>query len=136
MIQRIQTVYLVLASAALAALLLTDIVHARPGLTRWGTLLFGLAALAGCVGAVFLFKDRYRQRRVIVAAQFSTILAVVVLYGSLYLNSALSVRTSGGLDVMRLVVLMLPMVAYVCLILARHGVNRDIKLVESADRIR
>lgn len=136
MIQRIQTVFLTMAAAALVALLLTDIVHTSGSLARWGTLLFGVPALVGAIGAIFLFRNRYRQRRLIVATQLSTILAVVALYGSLYLQGALSVRTMVGVDVMRLVVLMLPLAAYLCLILARRGVTRDIRLIESMDRIR
>lgn len=136
MIQRIQSAYLALAVVALAWLLLSELVHTGGSLTRWGTLLLGVPALAGAVGAVFLYKDRIRQRRLIVATQVCTILAVVILYGSLYVQGALHVRTSAGLDVMRLVTLVLPLVAYLCLILARRGVSRDIKLVDSMDRIR
>ena len=136
MIQRIQTVFMALATIALVALLISDVVHASGSLARWGTLLFGIPALAGVIGAIFMFKDRYRQRRLIVATQLSTILAVVALYGGLYLQGALSVRTMAGVDVMRLLVLMLPLAAYLLLILARRGVTRDIELVESMDRIR
>lgn len=136
MIQRIQSVYLILAVVALALLLLSELVQTGSNLARWGTLLFGVPALAGAVGAVFLYKDRIRQRRLIVATQVCTIMAVVVLYGSLYVQGVLHVRTSAGLDVVRLVTLVLPLVAYLCLILARRGVSRDIKLVEGMDRIR
>ena len=136
MIQRIQSVFLLLAAVALAALLLTDLVHTGSGLTRWGTLLFGVPAFAGAGGAIFLFKDRYRQHRLIVATQICAILVVVVLYGSLYLQGALYVRTTAGLDVARLVTLVLPLAAYVFLTLARRGVTRDIRLIESMDRIR
>ncbi|MDE2833138.1 MAG: DUF4293 family protein [Bacteroidota bacterium] len=136
MIQRIQTVYLAVAAIALAILLFSDAVHGSGPPARWGTLLLGIPAWGGAVAAIFMYKDRHRQRRLIVAAQVSTILAVVVLYASLFIQGALSVRTMAGVDVMRLVELMLPLAAYLCLLLARRGVTRDIRLVESMDRIR
>ena len=136
MIQRIQSVYLLLAVVALAVLLLTGLVHNSGGLTQWGTLIFGVPAVAGAGGAIFMFKDRERQRRLIVVTQLCTVLAIVALYGSLFLQGALYVRTQAGIDTARLAVMLLPLLAYLLLILARRSVTRDIRLVESMDRIR
>ena len=136
MIQRIQSLYLILAIAALVALLFTGLVHSNGNWTRWGTLGFAIPAVVGAVVALFMFKIRDRQRRLIVYVQVSTILAVIALYGSLYMRQELYVRTVEGLDVPRLVVLLLPLVAYLLMILARRGVKKDIDLIRSMDRLR
>lgn len=141
MIQRIQTVYLILGALALLGTLLFDSIwRSEPALsTSWFSplllVLEGLAAVAAIV-AIFLYKDRYRQIRVVVAAQVLTLLAAVVLYGTLFLFGEISLVREGELDMGRLFALVLPMLAYVFLLLARKGIQADIELVKSMDRLR
>ena len=141
MIQRIQTVYLVLGGVALGALLLTEpVMHGAAAVAHgWFTpVVIGLAALADLValGAVFLYNNRPLQRKVIVLAQGLTVLLLVALFGGLYLADALFVRTTQGIDTTMLVTLLLPILAYVFFMLARRGVTKDIELVKSMDRLR
>ena len=141
MIQRIQSVYLVLGALALLALLLIDAIWngAAAQSQSWFApavlILGGLAALVALV-AVFLYKDRERQHKVIILAQGLTVLHLIALYLGLFLADALYVRTSSGIDVAMLIALVLPLAAYIFFLLARRGVKKDIELVKSMDRLR
>lgn len=137
MIQRIQTVYLLVAGALLVAFL---------GLqAQWATLfagdrapfayaLMGMAAVAALLafGAVMLYKNRALQRRVVTWALWAD-LALVAGY-----LAALLMMVQGGTEVPQGVMLgaVAPVVAYLMLRLARAGVDRDIAVVRSMDRIR
>ena len=140
MIQRIQTVYLVLGAVALGALLFFGVVWQGAATVQgWFTpavVLVDSLAVAVALGAIFLYKNRPRQRQVIVVAQVLTTVLLIVFCGGLYLADALYVRTAQGLDVGMLVVLLLPIVAYVLFLLARRGVEKDIERVRSMDRLR
>ncbi|MFQ5569978.1 MAG: DUF4293 family protein [Rhodothermales bacterium] len=141
MIQRIQTVYLVLGAVALVSLLFFSGLWngASSEAQAWFTpAVFGIGGLAAVVAlvAVFLFKDRPRQRKVIVAAQILTVLHLLVFYLGLFLAGALYIRTARGLNVEMLVALLLPLVAYLLFFLARRSVEKDIELVRSMDRLR
>jgi len=141
MIQRIQTVYLVLGILALAGLLLVDALWTGPAATTYawfapGVLIVaGIAALAAAV-AIFLYKDRSRQKQVVVGAQFLVLLQAIVLYGGLYMAGTLSVRTPEGISIERVIGLLLPILAYVFFALARRSIQKDIELVRSMDRLR
>jgi hypothetical protein len=141
MIQRIQTVYLVLGTLALIALALFD--------NFWnsqaaGTLVWFLplllvvwgAAIALGLYSIFLYSDRKRQERRVFTAQLSTLTLMVVLYGGLYLGDELLVVTGEGTHAGRLFLLLLPIVTYVLFYLARRAIRSDIELVRSMDRLR
>lgn len=140
MIQRIQTVYLVLGAVALGALLFFGVVWQGAATAQsWFTpavVLVDFLAAAVALGAIFLYKNRPRQRQVIVAAQALTTVLLLVFCGGLYLADALYVRTAQGLDGGMLVALLLPIMAYVLFLLARRGVEKDIERVRSMDRLR
>ena len=139
MIQRIQTVYLVLGAVVLGALLFFGVVWERAAAQGWFTpvvVLFDGLAVAVALGAIFLYKNRPKQRQVIVVAQVLTTVLLIVFCGGLYLADALYVRTAQGLDVGMLVALLLPIVAYVLFLLARRSVEKDIERVRSMDRLR
>jgi len=140
MIQRIQTVYLVLGAVALGALLFFGVVWQGAATAQsWFTpavVLGDSLAVAVALGAIFLYKNRPRQRQVIVAAQALTTVLLLVFCGGLYLADALYVRTAQGLDGGMLVALLLPIMAYVLFLLARRGVEKDIERVRSMDRLR
>ena len=95
----------------------------------------GVAALTGIV-AVFLYKDRPRQKQVIVIAQMLVLLHAILLYAGLYAAGTLSVQTPEGVSIERVAGLVLPILAYVFYALARRSVQKDIELVRSMDRLR
>lgn len=140
MIQRIQSLYL-LFGAALVVLFLVfgaawqDTLGAvYTWLTPTALVLGGLTALAA-LAAVFFYKDRALQRKIVLAAQWLCLALVLVLVGAL---AAVSLNEEATLvaNVSLYLSLVLPLVAYVMLRLARRGVEKDIALVRSMDRLR
>lgn len=141
MIQRLQSLYLLFAALFLVLFLVfggvwrTVIAVTYPWVTPVSVALCGLAALIALV-AVFLYKDRATQRKTVLAAQWVDLVLVFVLVGCLV---ALTLNDDVALGVEATSVyltLLLPIVAYVFLRLARRGVEKDIALVRSMDRLR
>lgn len=141
MIQRIQTVYLALGILALLALLFFDVVwqsRASDTLPWFAPAVLATLALAVLLAgaSIFMYKDRAKQRKVVTFAQLALLLLVVVFYGGLTMASELGFRSGGELQVGRIITLLLPVAAYVLFYLARRGIERDIKLIRSMDRLR
>jgi hypothetical protein len=141
MIQRLQSLYLLFAALFVGLfLVIGDAWYAAVGpVFPWATLvatvLGGLTALVA-LAAVFLYRDRKKQRTVIRAAQWLDLLLVLVVVGCVI---ALSFGGAAGLGVAAVpvyVTLLLPIVGYVFLRLALRGVEKDIALVRSMDRLR
>jgi NADH:ubiquinone oxidoreductase subunit K len=142
MIQRIQSVYLLLAAAALVAVLFFGSVW-QPATASFGLFTFTFVAVSVAAGlvalvAVFLYQNRPRQRRVVFGVQVLALIQTALLYGGLYLVGALRYTSpaTGQVDVGRVVVLLLPVLGYGLLYLARRAITSDIELVRSMDRLR
>jgi hypothetical protein len=96
--------------------------------------LFGLAA-AGGVTSIFLYKDRKRQRGLVVIMQ------LIVLAG-LLIKIILSSMTDGFASISSdasfeyWVGFGAPVMAYLMFLMARRGIDKDIKLIKSMDRLR
>jgi hypothetical protein len=140
MIQRLQTVYLLLAVICLGILFLADgaWTSAATSSHAWyvpvSMGLFGLAA-AGGVSAIFLYKDRRRQRSLVVAMQIAVLLALVLKvvltsmaggFVSITNNATFEYWVGFGAPVM----------AYLMFLMARRGIDKDIALIKSMDRLR
>lgn len=141
MIQRIQSLYLFLGALSLIVLLFFRGSWQGQAAASFGWFtpaVIGLSILAavGALGAIFLYENRQRQRSVVVGIQMLTVLLALVLYGGLFLAGGLDVQTEQGVDVGRVVGLLLPVIAYLFFFLARRGITKDIKLVRSMDRLR
>jgi hypothetical protein len=141
MIQRIQTVYLVLGALALAALGAFEMPWSSTAAATHAWFVPALAALivltaSTAIGAVFLYERRETQRSVVVGVQVGTALLAAVLYGGLYLTAELRFTGPEGVAWGRSAVIGLPIVAYVLFLLARRGIAHDIELVRSVDRLR
>ena len=136
MVQRIQSVYLVLAALLLAGFLaLPSTWHLVTGTwTRVGILAFALLAIGCTAWALLLFKNRSRQMRVIEAARIGVMLLVAVFFGHIYFSGTL--LRPDLMEPQILICVGIPVVTFVLLFLARRGVARDIRLVRSADRLR
>ncbi len=137
MIQRIQTVYLLVGGALLAAfvaVLAQAPTAVDPTLRVVGLVVLAVAALAALVafGAVALYKNRALQRRAVSATLWMTL---AVIGGTL---AVLLLRLQGGEPVAQgtMLTAATPVVAYLMLRLARAGVDRDIATIRSMDRIR
>ena len=150
MIQRIQTVYLLLAVAALLACLCLPIGSVEPqgmGLpATWYNL--GLAQSGGfdarpipfvglvVTGAlslltIFQYRQRARQMRLCVVC-----MTLCVLGYAYYLFCALVSLPTGGATFHVRFAACLPLVAIILLALAHRGIKADDRLVKSMDRIR
>ena len=138
MIQRLQTLYLVLAALLLALFVgLADGWASTIAVdSSWlGGLGYGLAVVTAVVAlvAVGLYKNRALQRRVIYAAQWLDLaLVVVVLVGLFVVTDPEAPTAPVGLYLVALQ----PIVAYVFLRMARQRVTADIETVRSMDRLR
>ena len=141
MIQRIQTVYLLVAALLLGLFLgFADLWLVVTGeMFGWlGPVIYGLGGLTAVVAlvAIFLYKQRATQAKVVMAAQWLDLLLVLVLavvLGVVSFQTDVDLMAAGAVGV---VVLLMPVFAYVALRLARLGVQKDIDLVRSMDRLR
>lgn len=137
MIQRIQSVYLLIASLVLVLFALFG-VPPRAGFAAQGWLfwaLVGASALAAlaAVYAILLYADRERQRRAVAGVQWLVVLVVLLLALTFLLHPALHITLR---DVGDMIGYLLPVVAYVLVRLAQRSIDRDIALVKSMDRLR
>lgn len=152
MIQRIQTVWLLLAGLVILFLWFVPFATSVAGATEYQALLGGIyqtvngetlktesftplvisaAAVAFmCLLSIFQFRNRKTQKRMV-------ILSTVLLLGFSFFCTINAEKIPGGLDTttMRLG-LFLPLVAIICCMLALRGINNDEKLIRSADRLR
>ena len=141
MIQRKQTIFLVLGAAFLLAILFFS--DLRTGVTATALswfipVVYGLVVLGavGAIGSTFLYNNREKQRTVVLAIQMLTLLLVITLFVGLYMTDMLPVVTGAAMDVTSILGLILPILAYLSFMLARRGIEGDIKLVKSMDRLR
>jgi hypothetical protein len=142
MIQRIQSLYLLFAALLVVAfLVLGDVWRVLvgavyPWVTPTTLILGGLTALVALI-AVFLYKDRPRQRQVILVAQWLDLALVLVLVGvmvAINLDEDLLWEPAAAQGAY--ITALLPFGAYIFLRLARRGVEKDTALVRSMDRLR
>jgi hypothetical protein len=138
MIQRIQSVYLLGASillefSASVLYLLPDNVFTgyRLGFL-FAPAVLGIAGL----GAVFLFKRRELQVRVVKVLGAINILIVVALLTASYLTGDLTKIAAGGPFAVITGVFLAPVIASILFFHAGKAVQRDIDLIRSMDRIR
>ena len=141
MIQRIQTVYLFLGALALGGIAFFDVPWNDPATRQFAWFvptLIGLMAvtIVTALGSIFLYDRRKTQRTVVYGVQLLSIAFAGVLYGGLYAAGTLTFTGPTGVLWGRSAVLVLPIVAYALFRLARRGIESDIDLVESMDRIR
>ncbi|NND71270.1 MAG: DUF4293 family protein [Rhodothermales bacterium] len=140
MIQRIQTVYLLLGSISVAAplyirvwLLHTDAVN--PMVDVIVQIVAGLTA-ATALAVIFLHSDRSKQYRLTLVIQVLTLLVIVAMLSVLYLSGNLPGVSTTPVVSATFAVVLLPFLAYVFFFLARRAINKDIQLVKSMDRLR
>lgn len=152
MIQRLQSIWLLLAGLTVLALLFIPIVVSPQGsiqyeitalglysvtngistLTQTYVPLIALTSIVALVffGSIFLFKNRKYQKRLITVGVL--ILLIYSFLSSRYVNDI-----PGGIDQSTFGNgLYLPLLAIIFAMLAVRGINNDEKLIKSADRLR
>ena len=135
MIQRIQSVYLLLAGLAFIGTSLFRHVLAMDTQTWILPTVTGLNVLVG-IGAlvsIFMYSDRKKQLGIISLLQYVALFVLLAAFGALYLSGGLAEITA-NLEVMALLVL--PVLGYVLIRLAGTKIKKDIALVRSMDRLR
>lgn len=141
MIQRLQSLYLLFAALFVTLFLVfgevwyTVVAAIYPWVTPVALALGGGTAVVALV-AVALYKNRQTQRKVILAAQWLDLAFILVLVGVLVGISLSDDMTLGPAATSVYLTLIMPIVSYVFLRLARRGVEKDIALVRSMDRLR
>ncbi|MEL0651121.1 DUF4293 domain-containing protein [Algibacter sp. TI.3.09] len=136
MLQRIQTVYLLVAAGISAGLIFVfnlwttntdELVFAKDDILYFG-LFLGSAVL--CLISIFMFKNRQLQ---FVLGRLNIILNFILLgffvYQSLNLSGETAVSEKG-------IGMLLPLVSIVLLALANKAIKKDEDLVKSVDRLR
>lgn len=137
MIQRIQSVYLLLGSLVLGSLFFLETPwtsEAAATLAWFQPAVLGLliASGVGGIGAIFLYTNRKLQRKVVVGIQVLTMLFAATTYAGLFMTGELDVRGPEGAVMWgKSVAIVIPIVAYVLYLLARRGIDHDIKLIEA-----
>lgn len=142
MIQRLQSLYLLVGAALIVAFLafagswwevIAEVYSWMPVVV----IALGVAIAILGFGAIFLYGDREKQLRMVnISIWLDLILALVM--ASLILSASL--RATVTLDAARLQVLYVfasfPIAAYVFLRMAKRGIQKDIATVRSMDRLR
>ena len=142
MIQRIQTVYLVAGSLILASsYLMSDVwTGAAAQASAWFTpLTLGLYSLsiAGGILAVFLYKTRDRQQTLILLILSTALLGWLAQMAGLFIAGVVpGVHADAGSSALAYGAVAVPLVSAALFHMARKGVQKDIALLKSVDRLR
>lgn len=141
MLQRKQSVYLLLGSLSIVAMLFFDGIWETPAAETlvWyvpSLIITGIVVVLVALVAIFMYRNRSRQQQVVVAVQVLTLIFMVLLFGGLFLTGVTTQIAEGAVEAVTLVGLVLPILAYVFFYLARKGIQSDIDLVRSMDRLR
>ena len=152
MIQRIQSVWLLLAAITISCLLFVPMVTATIGNTNYYVIASGLYQKVGnnttqlesstplmlsaiasaliCLVNIFNFNNRKRQK-------FITRIVSILIIGLSFLCSQFAQKIPGGLESANYNIgMFLPIIAIIFCLLAVRGINADDKLIRSADRLR
>ncbi len=145
MIQRIQSVWLLLAALCCLSLFFFDIYHATVMINGTATvqyvrvndhypsLLIALVITIMPLGTIFLFKNRKRQRSI---AVFGIVAIIGFITMTLSRVTKFNTDNPTATDASYWIGAVLPAIAIIFLILAIRGINKDEKLVKSLDRLR
>ncbi|GMQ81482.1 MAG: DUF4293 family protein [Rhodothermia bacterium] len=141
MIQRIQTLYLVLGAVSIGSIyLLSDIWTGPTALkSHWlmaVTLGISGICVVGAFVAVFLYKDRKRQRSVVLLLQVFTILGLLTLFTGEYFGGLLPFVGTNSDGMVEGIGLGFAAGGYLFFYLARRAIDKDIELTKSVDRLR
>lgn len=141
MIQRIQSLYLLIGALLLALFFVFDAPWSSTAATAYGwfepALIGSIVATAGlALGSIFLYTRQTVQRTAVVIVQGLTVVLAATLYGGLFLSGELSVQSPDGFNEAKLTALVLPVAAYVLFMLARRGIEHDIKILEDQNNFR
>ncbi len=129
MIQRIQTVFLIIVALAAAALHFTGMDVELFG-SMYVNAVLSLIAFVLALISIFSYKNRKRQILLNKINMFINALLIgLLMYWMLNLSGGISFPEKG-------IELVFPLVALFCLLMANIYIRRDERLVKSVDRLR
>jgi drug/metabolite transporter (DMT)-like permease len=140
MIQRIQTVWYLIATLLLGCTFIVDIYRQKdlvdlPNLGV-GTLVIGIIlvviSMVLSFYTIFLFKNRKRQ----ITFSWLSIIAALVTFAYLYISCESYIEQHQIVNGYYWIGLFLPLASVVFLIMGMMGVKKDEKLIKSLDRLR
>ncbi|MCU0335078.1 MAG: DUF4293 domain-containing protein [Chitinophagaceae bacterium] len=141
MIQRIQSIWLLLAAVATGLLFKMAVYGGELNAGGTKELLVGQSYLLFIVvavltlfqlGAIFLYKNRSNQKKLILLS----VLLQLVLIGLIWMEAGDFVLANSFKSSVYKVGAVLPLLSVVLLVLAYSGIRRDEKLIKAADRLR
>lgn len=133
--------YLVVGALAVASTLFMDELWTGLSTAEFSSLIpvtmgiFGLTA-AGAIVAIFLYRDRKRQRKIVLVVQYLLLAGMIAFFAGQYLSSAGPFVNPESAGLSTWLAAGLPVAGYLMFTLARRAINRDIELVRSMDRLR
>lgn len=153
MIQRIQSIYLLVAAIIMAVTFSAPLI-CQEGFSLfsygfynytstgeeiakipYGILIIGLLAILLPIISIFLFKKRKRQRKFVWTSIIFTIFYMITCL--VYMNSFLGDKDFINVYIKEInFTYYLPLIAIIFEFLAIRGINKDEKLIRSVDRIR
>ncbi len=145
MIQRIQSIWLLLAAITILCLLFVPVMSANSNGMHHVLNAFGVSGnaetnfpllisvvLAGLISLINIFNFRNRPLQKRIAS-----LNILLILGLSFWLSQLSKQLPGGLENATISAgLFLPLLAVIFTLLAVRGINNDERLIRSADRLR
>lgn len=140
MLQRIQTIWFLVATIVMGLTFLFDI-YQQTGIANVANLTLGndvigillvVISMAMSLYTIFLFKNRKRQ---ITFSWFSIIVALVT-FAYLYLACEQYTEKNGIMNGHYWIGLFMPLLSVVFLFMGMLGIKKDEKLIKSLDRLR
>jgi hypothetical protein len=159
MIQRVQSIYLLLAIIAVTLIFFIDLAYfeaggssyamdlysveasdggeevATPAYWLWSSILVTVLDLV-LIAALFLFKQRMKQLRLVHLSYLLEAGAIVLLTFSIDHSGAGLVEDPSALSTSYWIAWYMPVVAFAFSFLAARGIKKDEELVRSVDRLR
>jgi len=141
MIQRVQSIFLIIGCVFLAGNYLLGEIWIGPASVRssWFTSvtlgLYSLALIGGLL-SIFLYKSLERQKKSISVVMMTAVFGFIVLSIGLFLANSVPLVSGEEVSTQLWLAVVFPIMSIACFELARRGVNRDMKLLKSVDRLR
>ena len=135
MIQRIQSIYLLVAGLLFGATVLFRNVLAQD-MYAWllpAVIGLNIVVALGALACIGLYRDRKKQFKFASLLQYLAIFALLAAFGAIYLTGGIQ-EIAGNVEGMAM--LGMPILGYVMVRLAATRVKKDIELVRSMDRLR
>ncbi|MFN5381531.1 MAG: DUF4293 domain-containing protein [Bacteroidota bacterium] len=136
MLQRIQSVYLIVASVLSLCSMALDLFATKELIIKASAhtalLIAGSLMIAETVAPIFLFKNRGLQKRICYMAILMQLFFLIVLLVTVYKQVPRGLSGVQGFQIASI----FPLINSILIYLAIRGINKDDELIRSMDRLR